>query len=336
MNFLEKRKAKLGIQSMGELRRSGKVKPNYDPSRLVNGPDNVDCLTRRWSKGDILGIIAGAGVGKTSFVLYCYREILLNNLDNNGVCIFVSLEMSKQEIAEAWYNLVGEDEEGISDRFYIIDNFDENNNAKCMGISDINTELKAYRETLGEDILSFTVDHLHIIENPSQDFNGIMKSLKETARELDSFGIVLSQTTKGKGIGDIPVAKDGSFGCSQFEWISSYVITLSQPLKRVQNQCDLPVLAWQYAKIRFKKKTDKLKESMNYCLYYDMETGMLRELDGAEKSKFAMWYEQVLELRDAEEKFKSHQYDLSGEIEGKDGKKVKINRVVGGENRDED
>jgi hypothetical protein len=163
-----------------------------------------------------------------------------------------------------------------------------------------------------------------------------MKSLKETARELDTLGIVLSQTTKGKGIGDIPVPKDGSFGCSQFEWISSYVITLSQPLKRVQNQCDLPVLAWQYAKIRFKKKTDKLKESMNYCLYYEMDTGMLRELDSAEKSTFAMWYEQVLELRDAEEKFKSHQYDLSGEIEGKDGKVVKIDRVVGGENRDDD
>ena len=43
-----------------------------------------------------------------------------------------------------------------------------------------------------------------------------------------------------------------------------------------------------------------------------------------------MYYEKVLELRQNEEKFKSYQFDISDTIVGKDGREVKITKIVGG------
>jgi hypothetical protein len=92
----------------------------------------------------------------------------------------------------------------------------------------------------------------------------------------------------------------------------------------------MPVLAWQYAKIRFKNRKDKVKEAMNYLLVYDFDSESLRELSRDEKSKFGLLYEEVLILRQNEEKFKTFQFDLSEHIKGKDGKTIRLDRIVGG------
>lgn len=328
MDFGDQRKKQANIKSLGDLQREGKITGRIDPAKFVHGPSKIDCLVRPWHRGDCTGILAGAGVGKTSFVLYIFRHILMNNPE--GVVVFVSLEMTAGEIAEKWMKAT-EDCPEIAERFYIVENYDDEGKSRDLTAQQVKFELKKIKETLGQTIHAFALDHVHEINvGNSQDYNPVCKEMKNIAVEIDTHGFILSQTTKGKGLGDIPVPKDGCFGTSRFEWLMTNIITVFQPLKRVYKECGLSILAWQYAKIRYKNKNDKVKEDMNYLLYFNFETEDLRELDKTEKSEFAMWYEKVLELRQNEEKFKSYQFDLSTEVRGENGKVVRLGKVIGG------
>lgn len=329
MDFRAKRKEQLGIRSLGDLRRSNVIVSDIDPSKYVNGPIVFDCLHRVWmSSGDMTGILAGPGVGKTTVILYILKHILQNN--KKGIVAFVSLEMSADEIAEKWEKATFDQPE-LSDRFFIVENYDEKGVAKSLSVSDVKHQLKLIKEGTGEKLIAYALDHLHELNvNGSNDYNPVCRDLKNLTVELDTHGFILSQTTKGKGIGDIPVPKDGCFGTSRYENLMTNIITIFQPLKRVSSQCNLPVLGWQYAKIRYKNKEDKVKEGMNYCLMFDFETEDLRELTNSEKTEFMMWYEQVQELRQNEEKFKAFQFDLSDNIKTKDGKEVRLAKVFGG------
>lgn len=337
MGFVDQRKKQLNIKSLAEKVKSGEVStdPTYSLKKLrnVNGPDYVDCLERKWAKGDVIGIIAGPGVGKTSFILNIFKSVLTNNPE--GIVCFVSLEMTAQEIADKWFKLTHSAPE-LSERLFIVENYDDNDKCKHLTVNGIKQELSLIKNSLNADLLAVAVDHLHEVNNEGSDnFNNVMSEMKNLSIEMDTVTFVLSQTTKAKGIGDIPIAKDGCYNCSRFEWISSYVITMCQPLKRVQDQCEFPVLAFQYAKIRFKNRKDKLKEGMNYLLYFDFDDESLRPLTNAEKSEFQLWYDAVMEIRDAEEDRKDYQFDVTQEIKGKDGKIVKLKSTVGGRSSDD-
>lgn len=328
MNFADKRKAQSGIKSLGDLQREGKVTGKNDPTKYVNGPSKLDCLVRPWHRGDLTGILGGTGIGKTSFVLYIFKHILMNNPE--GVVAYVSLEMTASELAEKWFKAT-EDCPEIADRFYIIENYDDEGRSRDLTVQGIKFDLKKIKETLGQTIHAVCIDHLHEINiNGGVDYNPTCKEIKNMAVELDTHGFVLSQTTKSKGIGDIPVSRDGCYGCSRYEWLMTNILTVFQPLKRVQKECNLPVMAWQYCKIRYKNAKDKVREDMNYLLKFDYETEDLVELDRNEKTDFELYYEKVLELRQNEEKFKSYQFDLSTTITGENGKVVKLDKIVGG------
>jgi KaiC/GvpD/RAD55 family RecA-like ATPase len=329
--FTDKRKQQMGIQSLGDMKRSGVVTGQVDPLKFVNGPKKIDCLERPWHRGDMTGILAGSGVGKTSFALHILKSILRNN--EKGIVAFVSLEMTAAEIAEKWEKMT-EDCPEISDRFYIIENYDSCGKSKELTVSGIKFELSKIKEVLNETMIAYVLDHLHeiSINGSVKDYNPICRELKNMSVELDSHGFILSQTTKGKGTGDIPVPKDGCFGTSRYENLMTNILTIFQPLLRVQREADLPILSYQYAKIRYKNKGDKVRENMNYLLYFEYDTENLRELDRNEKADFAMYYEKVLDLRQNEEKFKSYQFDVSDVIVGKDGKEVRMVKIVGGTN----
>ncbi len=328
-NFTDKRKQQMGVKSLGDLKREGLISGQIDPSKFVNGPKKIDCLQRPWHRGDMTGILAGSGIGKTSYSLYILKNILLNN--QSGIVAFVSLEMTADEIAEKWEKMT-EDCPEISDRFYIIENYDSEGRCKELKVSGIKHELKKIKEVLNQTLIAYVLDHLHeiSIEGAVKDYNPVCRELKNMTVELDAHGFILSQTTKGKGVGDIPVPKDGCYGTSRYENLMTNILTIFQPLLRVQREADLPILGWQYAKIRYKNRGDKVRENMNYLLYFEYDTENLRELTKQEKSDFAMYYEKVLELRQNEEKFKSYQFDISDTIVGKDGREVKITKIVGG------
>lgn len=330
-DFNAKRKTQMGVRSLGDMKRAGIVSGKIDPSRFVAGPKKIDCLVRPWHRGDMTGILAGSGVGKTSFSLHILKHILLNNA--KGVVAFVSLEMTASEIAEKWEKMT-EDCPEISDRFFIIENYDDEGKSKELRVSDIKHELRKIKEVINETLIAYVLDHLHeiSIDGAVKDYNPICRELKNMTVELDSHGFILSQTTKGKGTGDIPVPKDGCFGTSRYENLMTNILTIFQPLLRVQKEADLPILGYQYAKIRYKNRGDKVRENMNYLMYFEYDTENLRELSRQEKADFAMYYEKVLELRQNEEKFKSYQFDISDTVVGKDGKEVKLTKIIGGNN----
>lgn len=295
---------------------------------------NIDCNIRKMQRGDNTGVLAGAGVGKTTFVLYIFKHILLNNPE--GVVVFVSFEMTATEIAEKWFKATQECPE-LADRLFIVENYDEDGKSKEMTVQDVKLEMTNIKNVLNTTIHAYAYDHLHETNiNGAVDYNPVCKSLKDLSVELDTHGFILSQTTKGKGIGDIPVPKDGCFGTSRFEWIMTNIITIFQPLRRVEKECNLAVLGWQYAKIRYKNKEDKAKEGMNYLMKFDFDTEDLLDLDTAEVATFKMYYDKVLELRQNEAKFKSYQFCLDRTIKGKDGKEVVLNETFGGGTPDDE
>ena len=87
MNLNEARLKQSGIRSLGDMKRQGLVSGKVDPRKAVKGPEDIDCLIRPWQRGDMTGILAGTGVGKTTFVLKLLKAILQNNAE--GVVAFV-------------------------------------------------------------------------------------------------------------------------------------------------------------------------------------------------------------------------------------------------------
>ena len=213
MNLDNKRVEQSGIRSLGDMKRQGLVSGKVDPKKFVRGPIKMDCLERPWQRGDITGILAGAGSGKTSSVLYILKHILMNNPE--GIVIFVSLEMTFSEISEKW-DKATEDTPELADRLYIVGNYDDEGRSKNLSIADIKFELLNIKEVLNETVHAFVIDHLLEIDlNGGVDYNPVCKKIKDLSIELDSHCFLLSQTTKGKGAGDVPVPKDGCFGPSR-------------------------------------------------------------------------------------------------------------------------
>ena len=319
------------------------------PRKQIKDPLNYGIALESLGEGDYYGFTIDGDhlfllgdfvvTHNTTFILWMLKRILQNNDD--GVVAFVSLEMTADEIAEKWFKAT-EDEPELADRLFLIENFDDKGRDKQMTITDIKQQLLTLKEGLQEDdgspvtLHAYALDHLHEVDiGNSVDYNPLCRKIKAMSVELDSHGFILSQTTKGKGIGDIPVPKDGCYGTSRFENLMTNIITIFQPLRRVEKECNLPVLGWQFAKIRFKNRKDKVKEGMNYTLMYDHDSEDLIPLNTQDIATFKMYYEKVIELRQNEEKYKAFQFDLSRTIKGKDGKEVKKDDIFGGYNPDE-
>lgn len=303
-----------------------------DPEKYTNGPAWLDALEHKWRTGEMLGILSGPGVGKTSLSLHIIKEILLNN--PRAFAAYISLEMEYMELMEKWMK-VTEDCPEIRNRLIIDDNYNDDGTCKSMTVADIKLDLKMIQQNLDGKIKVVILDHLHEVNNQGHsDYNKVCEELRNMTKELDVFTIVQSQTTKEKGLGDVPVPRNGCYGTSRFENLMTYIVTIFQPLRRVQNECELPALGWQYCKIRFKSKNDKIKEEINYVKKFNFDNEDLENLTPNETQEFAMYYEKVLELRESEEKKKSYAFDLSTTIRGKDGKEVRLTKIVGGREED--
>jgi len=333
MNFKQKRMEQSGIKSLGELKRNGVISGKINPKKFVNGPKKIDCLVRPWQRGDCTGILAGAGVGKTTFSLHVLKHILMNN--EEGVVVFVSLEMTASEIGEKWFKAT-EDVPELADRLYIIENYEEDGKAKDMTLADVKIELNKIKQTLNTTIHAYVYDHLHETNiNGSMDYNPLCREIKNMTVELDTHAFILSQTTKEKGVGDIPVPKDGCFGTSRYENLMTNIITIFQPLRRVEKESKLSIMGWQYAKVRYKNKKDKVQEGMNYLMMFDFDTEDLVDLDNEQVGVFKLYYDKVLELRKNEAKYKSYQFCLDKTVKGKNGDVV-IKDVFGGGRPEDD
>lgn len=333
MNFNDKRLEQSGIVSMGEMERSGKVVSNNDPTLKVYADIEFNSLYHGWKKGELLAIVGDSGVGKTEVLLAIQISILKAN--PGTVAIYVSLEMTNQEVYKRLVEMVGEGSE-LLDRFFIISRYDENGNSKKVSIDWVKKELERYNEQLG-NIICFSLDHCHVLgENDPSTLNSIMVKLKEMSVSLNCLGIPLAQVNKSSGgKGEIPLDADSVLGMSQLKYISSNILQIHRPILRLEEEAKMSVLSWGYCKIREPHKEDKVKRGQNKLLTYDLETRSLRKLTTEEYSVFKMYYNELLEMKSAEEKKKAFAYDLAKEIVTKDGRVIQIKEVFCGDVEDD-
>lgn len=300
----------------------------------IMGPYYADfeVLGEPWRRKELLGVIAGPGVGKTAFALNIIRDVIQNNASNDDVYVFFSLEMSKGQVIRRWLKLVGENSP-LADRLYVIDTTDDKGLPVSIGLQEMYEYSKEIMQITGKHIGAFVVDHFHIISShinihkkpnfgikseqntgygdvQNLSMNGLATQLKTLVKALDSFGIILTQTTKEKGAGDLPIGKDGAYGVSQYEWIMDRILSIWQPLMRVQQLSKNNFLAFQYAKIREKHPNDRIKEYDPKLLTYDMTSGNLRVTTSNEYTEFTDLLPKANEARENIAKKKPGAYSI--------------------------
>jgi len=309
-----------------------------DLGARVNGPYFLDCLFKPWRKKQMLGLIAGSGVGKTSLSLKILKEFIMNNPDNDDVFFFFSLEMTAGEVLERWKALVGNNEDAYERLFVIGQNFFE----KADMPPNIQSIYRVVRDTCrrtGKKPGVVIVDHIDALEGDfdlkvEPTFNaerskyverkigkdtvilskdGVCQKLKTLCQKLDTFLIVQSQTTKNKDDGgDQPIGKNAAFGTSKFEWYCDYVVGVWRPLNRVMDHCkerNLFVTAYQYAKMR-EQTPDKDQIELNEfkLIKFDPSTQDFMMLTDDDKSTFDELIETAIKLREVQEKKKVKKY----------------------------
>lgn len=332
MNFTDKRKAQHGINSMADLKRKGRVTGTLNPALFVHGPVEFDCLVNKWSRQELLGLIGDSGVGKSEFVLACFKEILKNNPESAAA--YVSLEMTDEKLAQRWFKMT-EDCPEVSERLFIISRYDENGKSRDVSMEWIKKELVKYKEVIG-DIVVFAIDHIHVLgENDPSTLNSLMITLKEMAVELNAFGIPMAQVNKSSGQkGEVPLDSDAVLACSQFKYVCSDIIQIHRPILRLEEEAKISVMSWGYAKVREAKKEDGAKRGQNKLMLYDTEVRSFRNMNTAEFSTFKLYYNELLEMKSAEEKHKAFTYDLKKEITQPNGRIVIVTEKFSGDQDD--
>jgi hypothetical protein len=330
------------FKTVGEILKEGK--PVIKGAR-VHGPVFMDCLEAGWRKGQFFGLIAGSGIGKTSLALKMILSMIQNNEEDDEIYVFFTLEMPQHEIIERWIKLVGQNSP-LANKLYVIANEDEDGEPRNLTLQDLYFYCQDLIKDTGRPIKSIVIDHLGVInqvidlrKNPTFGAEGdlesggygnkktvsqsmLCKGIKQFAKMLDAFTVLLTQTTKAKGIGDLPIDKDGAFGVSAYENFADYIATAWQPLMRVYKETPLRVLAWQYAKIRNKSKEDKLTTHEQCLLTYDMDSGDLYPVSSEDFTEFQRLLPIANEARKSLEKKESNSYSRGPQVS--DLKKLKL------------
>lgn len=307
----------MGIYSLGDLKRSGKVTGAMNPALFVHGPEEFDCLVNKWSRQELGGLIGDSGVGKSEVVLQFYKSILKNNPKSSAV--YVSLEMTDEKIAQRWYKIT-EDTPELADRLYILSRYDANGKSRDVSVQWIKKELIRYKEVVG-DVITFAIDHVHCLgENDASTLNSLFIVLKEMCVELNAYGIAMAQVNKSSGQkGEVPLDSDAVLGCSQMKYICSDIIQIHRPIFRLEEDAKMSVLSWGYVKVREATKDDKVKKGQNKLLFYDNESRTFRKMSSSELSVFKLYYNELLAMKSAEEKHKAFTYDIPRETQRSDG-----------------
>lgn len=307
----------------------------------IHGPAAFDCLESRWYSKQCLGVIGSSGIGKSTVSLDIITSAIQSDLARKYIYVYFSLEMTDSEIIERFRQLTGHDDE-LGKLLYVISNEDAKGNPRNISLQDVGMICRSIELQSSKKIAVIVIDHIGVI-NPyidldkgTKDFHfglnaetegargnmrkisqqAMPQKIKELSKYLNCFTIIQSQTTKTKGAdGDTPLGIDAAYGVSQFEHYMDYIITLWQPLRRVHAKTDLRVMAWQYCKIRCKKKKDRIDTYSPCMLYVDVDTGKLRALTEEELETFIILEKESTGLRKMAEKKEGVRYQNSNTIQ---------------------
>lgn len=251
----------------------------------------IDATEHGFRLGQIIGLVAGSGVGKSTVALNMFAGFVQNNPEYEH--FFVSLEQPSNEIAERWKIMCG-DNESMHDKVHIISNYGDTGNFRNLALGSIKDYLMKFKETTGKRIGCVVIDHINALakitkNGENQGLMDICKEMKGFAVQLDTMLVMQSQAPREKaGIGDLELNKDAAYGTVLFESFCDYLVTLWQPLKRCYQEDGCPtVMAFKFCKIRHKKQGyDKLQEDTRYTLYFDVLNQRLRPMTQTENQSF--------------------------------------------------
>lgn len=285
----------------------------------------IDDTHHGFRLGQVIGLVAGSGVGKTAIALNMFLGFVRSNPDYEH--FFIPLEQPANEIADRWKTLVGK-ETALYDKVHVISNYDDTGNFRHLSFDEIRQYLMKFKEETGKQIGCVVIDHIGALkkkgkDGENQDLMTICHEMKAFAIQTNTLLVMQSQSSREKaGIGDLELNKDAAYGTMYFEAYCDYLITLWQPLKRCYSEEGCPtVTAFKFCKIRHKKnKLDVIQEDVRYMMVFDGETERLRGMTEKEEEAFKFWNNKCTNARKVDRKTDIMPYNSRKvEEEGKDG-----------------
>ena len=254
----------------------------------------IDDTVHGFRLGQVIGIIGGSGVGKTTLTLNSFLWFAEANPDYHH--FFFSLEQPPGEIASR-IRTICNGNEALFDKIHIVSNYEVDGTYRHFSMNSVEEYLMKFQSQPNSKVGAVVIDHIGVLDKNSKNgesegLMGICRKMKATAVKVNCMLIMLSQAPREKaGIGDLELNKDAAFGTVFFESFVDYCICLWQPLKRVYKDGAPTIMAFKFAKIRHKKQgQDNIQEDTCYQLFFDPQTELLRELtqDEETSAKFFM------------------------------------------------
>lgn len=266
----------------------------------------IDATANGFRLGQVIGLVAGSGVGKTTLALNMFMGFVQNNPDYDH--FFVSLEQPANEIADHWKTMCGE-QTFLYDKVHIISNYADDGSFRHLSLAEIKEYVLEFQKK-GKKVGCIVIDHLGALKKKDRDGENqaiidICHEMKAFAIETQTLTVMQSQSSREKaGIGDLELNKDAAYGTVFFESYVDYLITLWQPLKRCHSEPSCPTtLAFKFCKIRHKKiGVDEIQEDVCYRLYFDPISERLRELTQEEEKSFEFFLNKATNKRKMDRK----------------------------------
>ncbi len=258
--------------------------------------------------GDVIGLVAGSGVGKSAVALNMFMGFVQNNPDYDH--FFVSLEQTDKQIARRWVTLC-QGNTALYDKVHLIHNYDDAGIFRDLSLDTILQAIEAHQKNpKNRKVGCVVIDHIGVLANDSKfgledGVKRLCKAMKTFAVQTNTLLIMQSQTSREKaGVGDLELNKDAAFGTSTFENFVDQLVTIWQPLKRCYSEEGCPtVTAYKFCKIREKNvQADDIQEDVCYKLFFDPKTTQLREMTQDEDTSFKFWLSKATNMRKADRK----------------------------------
>lgn len=266
----------------------------------------IDDTVHGFRLGQVIGIIGGSGVGKTTLTLNTFLWFAEHNPDYHH--FFFSLEQPPGEIASRIRTICG-DNDSLYDKIHIVGNHADDGSFRHFSLAGIEQHMLDWQAETGFKIGAAVIDHIGVLEKDIKNGEndgliGICRRMKPVAQAVNIMVIMLSQAPREKaGIGDLELDKSAAYGTVFFESFCDYCLCLWQPLKRVYKLGAPTIMALKFAKIRHKKQGhDKIQEDTCYQLFFDPVTERLRELTQDEEEGCPFWVNQATTARKQDRK----------------------------------
>ena len=266
----------------------------------------IDDTVHGFRLGQVIGIIGGSGVGKTTLTLNAFLWFAENNPEYHH--FFFSLEQPIGEIASRIRTICGTND-SLYDKIHIVSNYAESGEYRHMSIDMVQEHITTWQKETGLKAGAVVIDHIGVLEKSTKNGEAdglisICRNMKAVAQATNTMLIMLSQAPREKaGIGDLELDKSAAYGTVFFESFVDYCICLWQPLKRTYTQGAPTIMAVKFAKIRHKlQNKDRIKEDTCYQFFFDPETERVRELTQDEEKAAEYWVKTATNLRKLDKK----------------------------------